>query len=67
MDKKLAGIKLQERVEQMIGSDLAEVEKVFQKELASSNPYVNDVYTHVSRFRGKRRGWFLTRHSHGAC
>ena len=54
MDKKLAGIKLQERVEQLIGTDLLEVEKVFQKELASKNPYVNDIYTHVSRFRGKR-------------
>ncbi len=54
MDKKLAGIKLHERVGQLIGSDLAEVEKVFQEELASKNPYVNDVYTHVSRFRGKR-------------
>lgn len=42
------------RVEEFIGRELAEVEEIYQAELQSAYPYVTDVLTHVSRFRGKR-------------
>ncbi len=50
--RDLAG--LPSRVERFIGSELLRVEQVFRRELESSNPYVDDVFTHVSHFRGKR-------------
>jgi octaprenyl-diphosphate synthase len=45
---------LPSRVEEFIGKDLTEVEAIFLAELESCNPYVTDVFAHVSRFRGKR-------------
>jgi octaprenyl-diphosphate synthase len=45
---------LPSRVERFIGSDLLKVEQIFRDELASSNPYVADIFAHVAHFRGKR-------------
>ncbi len=50
--RDLAG--LPSRVERFIGSDLLKVEQIFHNELASPNPYVADIFTHVAHFRGKR-------------
>ncbi|HEX4069531.1 MAG TPA: polyprenyl synthetase family protein [Planctomycetaceae bacterium] len=50
--RDLAG--LPSRVERFIGSDLLKVEQIFHTELASPNPYVADIFTHVAHFRGKR-------------
>ncbi len=50
--RDLAG--LPSRVERFIGSDLLKVEQIFRTELASPNPYVADIFTHVAHFRGKR-------------
>jgi octaprenyl-diphosphate synthase len=52
MGRDLAG--LPSRVERFIGSELLEVEQIFRAELESRNPYVADLFTHVSHFRGKR-------------
>ncbi|MCA9069361.1 MAG: polyprenyl synthetase family protein [Planctomycetaceae bacterium] len=42
------------QVEELIGEDLMQVEAIFQEELQSRQPCVRDIFTHVSRFRGKR-------------
>ena len=42
------------RVAEAIGSDLAAADAIFAEELESWHPYVTDVMTHVTRFRGKR-------------
>jgi octaprenyl-diphosphate synthase len=52
MGRDLAG--LPSRVERFIGSELLEVERIFRCELESRNPYVADLFAHVSHFRGKR-------------
>jgi len=52
--KELKNIPLPGRVDELIGGELDEVEEIFQQELASTNPYVSDVFAHVSHFRGKR-------------
>lgn len=54
MKKEAAGHDLLTRVESLIGPELLEVEQIFADELQSGNPYVSDVYKHVSHFRGKR-------------
>jgi len=54
MSKDLAGSGLPARVEDFIGKQLQEVEKILFAELESTNPYVTDVFVHVTRFRGKR-------------
>lgn len=54
MSHDLAGDDLGARVEELLAAQLLDVEKVFLEELASENPYVTDVFAHVSRFRGKR-------------
>ena len=54
MSKDLAGDSLSAQVAELIGQELEEVEKIFLQELDSPNPYVTDVFAHVSRFRGKR-------------
>jgi octaprenyl-diphosphate synthase len=54
MSQDLAGQGLLARVEKLLGRELQEVEAVFRAELESANPYVTDVFAHVSRFRGKR-------------
>ncbi|MGE3317368.1 MAG: polyprenyl synthetase family protein, partial [Planctomycetaceae bacterium] len=54
MSRDLAGQELLARVEKLLGRDLLEVETQFHAELESANPYVTDVFAHVSRFRGKR-------------
>jgi len=45
---------LQAAINQLIGSDLREMEAVFQKELRSKHPYVSDVLSHLNTYRGKR-------------
>ena len=42
------------RTEQVIGADLADVERIYASELATDNPFIADIYQHTSRFRGKR-------------
>jgi octaprenyl-diphosphate synthase len=49
-----AGQDLPARVDEIIGRELEDVERIFRQELESHNPYVNDVFAHVTRFRGKR-------------
>lgn len=41
-------------VEEAIGTDLIETERVLAEELQSDNPYVSDILQHSTRFRGKR-------------
>jgi len=42
------------RVEELVGSELQEVDRIFLGELDSWHVYVTDVLGHVTRFRGKR-------------
>lgn len=41
-------------VEQAIGAELLDAEKILRDELHSKNPYVCDILEHSTRFRGKR-------------
>jgi octaprenyl-diphosphate synthase len=52
MGRDLAG--LPSRVERFLGDELRRVEAIFRAELGSQNPYVDDIFAHVSHFRGKR-------------
>lgn len=52
--QNVTGQDLPMRVEDFIGGDLDDVETIFRQELESTHPYVTDVLTHVSRFKGKR-------------
>ncbi len=54
MRKDVAENGLLARVEEYIGDELREVERVFLEELTSAHPYVSDILEHVTRFRGKR-------------
>lgn len=54
MQKDVAKQELPARIEELLGKELVAVEEIFRTELQSDNPCVNDVYTHVSCFRGKR-------------
>jgi len=45
---------LLQHVDDLIGGELREVEALYHSELESSNPYVSDILTQASRFRGKR-------------
>jgi len=54
MAGELTGNEILGRVQALIGPDLVRVEEVFREELDSWHPYVTDVTSHVSRFRGKR-------------
>jgi len=54
MSKDVARHDLLARVYDFLGTELEDVERFFRRELESENPYVIDVYAHVSRFRGKR-------------
>ncbi len=58
---------IMERVEQMIGQELVEVERILFEELASENAYIRDLLQHVSRFRGKRLRPILVLLSAKAC
>jgi octaprenyl-diphosphate synthase len=51
----------------LIGDALQAVEATFAAELASSNPYIRDIYQHTSRFRGKRLRPILCLLSAKAC
>lgn len=54
MSKNVVGNGLLTRVEEIVGSELLNVEEIFLTELESWNAYVTDVLAHVTRFRGKR-------------
>ncbi len=41
-------------VDQIIGTELLDAEKILADELGSENPYVCDILEHSTRFRGKR-------------
>lgn len=41
-------------VDQAIGPELLDAEKILGEELVSENPYVSDILEHSTRFRGKR-------------
>jgi octaprenyl-diphosphate synthase len=43
-----------QRVETLIGRALADAEAMYDRELASCNPYIADILSHTRRFRGKR-------------
>lgn len=45
---------LLERTHSLVGNDLVEVERLFEAELSSDNPYIRDIVEHTRRFRGKR-------------
>jgi len=55
------------QAEQLLGDDLTRVEEIFAKELKSWHPFVNDVLTHMTRFRGKRLRPMLLLLSARAC
>lgn len=55
------------RVDELIGSELREVEEIFLTELASPRRCVKDVLAHVTRFRGKRLRPILVLLSAEAC
>lgn len=38
----------------LLGDALSQVEQIFERELASANPFVSDIIAHTRRFRGKR-------------
>jgi len=42
------------RVEELIGGELEQAERVFLSEVSSKHPYVHDVLQHITRFQGKR-------------
>ncbi len=50
----MQGVPVLTAVEQAIGTELLEAEKVLVEELQSDNPYVSDILQHSTRFRGKR-------------
>ena len=43
-----------QRVETLIGRRLADADAIYDRELASCNPYIADILSHTRRFRGKR-------------
>jgi len=45
---------LLERTRFILGDSLLDVDRRFEEELASSNPFVHDINEHTRRFRGKR-------------
>lgn len=50
----MQGVPVLTAVEQAIGTELLDAEKILAEELHSSNPYVCDILQHSTRFRGKR-------------
>ena len=54
MSEKVAGNDLLERVHEFIGDDLKQAEQIFYEELECGHPYVTDILSQITRFRGKR-------------
>jgi len=54
MSGHLTGQELLARVDDVLGNELRDVEAIYLAELESANPYVRDVLSQASRFRGKR-------------
>ena len=50
----MQGVPVLTAVEESIGTELLEAERVLADELNSENPYVSDILHHSTRFRGKR-------------
>lgn len=55
------------RVQGLIGEHLREVERVFQEELGSRHPFVEEVLAHLAGYRGKRMRPMLVLLSGLAC
>jgi len=47
-------LRLFQQVQSLIGADLAESEQIFDRELASWQPFVAELLEHLGRYRGKR-------------
>lgn len=54
MSEEVARNGLLSRVVELIGDELQEVEDIFFRELRSRHPFVTDILSHVTHFRGKR-------------
>lgn len=54
MKQSTSGHHLLSRIQELIGPHLLDVERQFEDELAHPEPFVSDLLTHISRFRGKR-------------
>ena len=67
MSSDLAGRDLLARVEELISSDLLQVDACFGAELESWHPYVTDVLQHATQYRGKRLRPILLLTAASAC
>jgi octaprenyl-diphosphate synthase len=56
-----------ERVQELIGDELRQVEEVFLAEIASAHPFVREVLYHLTSYRGKRLRPMLVLLSAMAC
>jgi octaprenyl-diphosphate synthase len=54
MKQSTTGHHLLSRIQDLIGPHLLNVERQFEAELSHPEPFVTDLLTHISRFRGKR-------------
>ena len=54
MSERVAGNNLLERVHEFVGNDLDEAERIFYAELECGHPYVTDILSQITQFRGKR-------------
>jgi len=54
MKQSTSGQHLLSRIQDLIGPHLLDVEHQFEAELSHPEPFVTDLLTHISRFRGKR-------------
>ena len=54
MKQPAAAHHLLSRIEELIGTELLKVEMEFDRELSHDEPFVRDLLSHISRFRGKR-------------
>ena len=54
MKQSTSGHHLLSRIEELIGQHLLDVEREFEAELSHPEPFVTDLLSHISRFRGKR-------------
>lgn len=71
MHEKIAGNSgakvLLARIQELIGSELRDVEQVFHGEIESSHPFVREVLEHLTSYRGKRLRPMLVLLSALAC
>jgi len=67
MSGNVTRTELRDRIDDLIGYELEQSDRVFDAELESWHPYVTDVIAHVTRFRGKRLRPILLLLSAKAC